>query len=215
MEANSGLRRISGDDHCEESFSVRPITKLVTAIPARRFYIDVAAKVNCENKNPVLIRGCLLSIPHPLWIVSQKIRTIRLKYLAAQLGEVAYQITKVHFSNLRETDYTWRPEINVFQCATCFRICVELAGVDPGQIEITIASGHLWVRGYRVAPEPLQQNEVALASSRKPVRVITMEIDHGLFEREVEVPAAFDTQKITTEWDNGLLWIFIPRKAHA
>jgi HSP20 family protein len=213
VAANSGLRWVSGDDHCEESFSDRH-SRGWRQRSQRRSYIDVAAKVNREN-NPVLIRGCLLSIPHPLCIVSQKIRTIRLKYLAAQLSEVAYQITKVHFSNLRETDYTWRPEINVFQCATCFRICVELAGVDPGQIEITIASGHLWVRGYRVAPEPLQQNEVALASSRKPVRVITMEIDHGLFEREVEVPAAFDTQKITTEWDNGLLWIFIPRKAHA
>jgi HSP20 family protein len=147
--------------------------------------------------------------------VSQKIRTIRLRYLAAQLSEVAQQITKVHFSNLRETDYTWRPEINVFQCASCFRICVELAGVDPDQIEIAIASGRLWVRGHRAAPEPLQQTEVAFASSRKPVRVIAMEIDHGLFEREVEVPAAFDSQKMTTKWDNGLLWIFIPRKAQA
>jgi HSP20 family protein len=147
--------------------------------------------------------------------VSQKIGTIRLRYLAAQLGEVAYQITKVHFSNLRETDYSWRPEINVFQCATCFRICVELAGVDTDQIEIAITSGRLLVRGYRAAPEPLQQNELPYASSRKPVRVIAMEIDHGLFEREIEIPPTFDPQKITTKWDNGLLWIFVPRKAHA
>jgi HSP20 family protein len=147
--------------------------------------------------------------------VSQKIRTIRLRYLASQIGEVAYQITKVHFSNFRKTDYLWRPEINVFQCASCFRICVELAGVDPDQIEIAIAADQLWVRGYRAAAEPLQQNEMAYASSRKPVRVITMEIDHGNFEREVEIPAAFDAKKTTTKWDNGLLWIFVPRKAHA
>ena len=152
-----------------------------------------------------LVRSCLASRAHPLCIVSQKIRTIRLRYLADQLGEVAYQITKVHFSNFRETDYSWRPEINVFQCATCFRICIELA----------IAPDRLWVRGHRAAPEPLQQNEMTYASSRKPVRVITMEIDHGQFEREVEIPAAFDTQKITTRWDNGLLWVFVPRKAHA
>jgi HSP20 family molecular chaperone IbpA len=42
-----------------------------------------------------------------------------------------------------------------------------------------------------------------------------MEIDHGQFEREVEIPTVFDAQKITTEWDNGLLWVFLPRKAHA
>jgi HSP20 family protein len=162
-----------------------------------------------------LVRSCLASRAHPLCIVSQKIRTIRLSYLAAQLGEVAYQITKVHFSHFRESDYSWRPEINVFQCAGCFRICIELAGVDPDQIELAIAPDRLWVRGYRAAPEPLQQTEMTYASSRKPVRVITMEIDHGQFEREVEIPAAFDTQKITTRWDNGLLWVFLPRKAHA
>ncbi len=163
----------------------------------------------------LIVRGCLASRAHPLLIVSQKIRTIRLRYLAAQLGEVANQITRVHFANFREKGYTWRPEINVFQCATCFRICVELAGVDPDQIEVAIASDRLWVRGYRAAPEPLQQNEMAYASSRKPVRVIAMEIDHGEFEREVEIPLAFDPKRISTEWDNGLLWIFLPRKAHA
>ena len=161
------------------------------------------------------VRSCLACRAHPLCSVSEKIRTIRLRYLAAQIGEVAYQITKVHFWNFRETDYSWRPEINVFQCASCFRICIELAGVDPDQIEIAIAPDRLRVRGYRAAPEPLQQNETTYASSRKPVRVITMEIDHGQFEREVEIPAVFDTQKITTEWDNGLLWVFLPRKAHA
>jgi len=163
----------------------------------------------------LIVRGCLASRAHPLFVVTQKIRTIRLRYLAAQLGEVAYEITKVHFSNFREKGYTWRPEINVFQCATCFRICVELAGVDSDQVEITIAPERLWVRGYRPAPEPIQQKEMAYASSRKPVRVINMEIDHGEFEREVEIPPAFDPKRISTEWDNGLLWIFLPRKAHA
>jgi HSP20 family protein len=148
-------------------------------------------------------------------MVSQKIRTIRLKYLAAQIGEVAYQITKVHFSDFRGKNYSWRPEINAFRCATCFRVCVELAGVDPDEIEITIAPDRIWVRGYRAAPEPIQQSELAYASTRKPVRVIAMEIDHGQFEREIEIPVAFDTRKITTKWDNGLLWIFLPRKAHA
>jgi HSP20 family molecular chaperone IbpA len=148
-------------------------------------------------------------------IVSQKIRTIRLRYLAAQIGEVAYQITKVNFSNFRENDYSWRPDVNVFQCASCFRICVELAGVDPDQIEISIAADRLWIRGYRAAPEPLQQSELVYMSSRKPVRVIAMEINHGQFEREIEFPPAFDPKKITTKCENGLLWVFLPRRAHA
>ena len=145
--------------------------------------------------------------------MSQKSRTIRLRFLEGQIGEVAYQITKVHFSNFREVDPRWRPSINVFQCASCFRICAELAGVDPEQIEVAVASGRLWIRGSREAPEPLQHKEFALPT--KQVRVVAMEIDYGQFEREIEVPSAFDPEKITTEWDNGLLWIYLPRKAHA
>ena len=147
--------------------------------------------------------------------MSRKIRTIRLRHLEGQIGEVAYQITKVHFSNFRDSDFRWRPAINAFQCASCFRICVELAGVEPEQIEIDVASDSLWIRGRREAPEPLQQQEYAQSIARKPVRVIAMEIDHGQFEREVEIPSGFDQRGITTEWDNGLLWIYLPRKANA
>jgi HSP20 family molecular chaperone IbpA len=90
-----------------------------------------------------------------------------------------------------------------------------LAGVEPEHIEIEVVSGRLWVRGHREAPEPLQQHEYALSIARKAVRVIAMEIDHGQFEREIEIPSGFDQGRITTEWDNGLLWIYLPRKAHA
>ena len=148
--------------------------------------------------------------------MSRKIRTIRLRHLEGQIGEVAYQITKVHFSNFRDADFRWHPAINVFLCATCFRICVELAGVEPEHVEIEVASGRLWIRGRREAPEPLQQQqEYGLSLARKAVRAIAMEIDHGQFEREIEIPAGFDQRRITTEWDNGLLWIYLPRKANA
>jgi HSP20 family protein len=158
---------------------------------------------------------CFSDRAHSLFLVSQKSRTIRLRLLEGQIGHVAYQITKVNFSNFREVDPRWRPSINVFQCASCFRICAELAGVDPEQIEIAVDSGRLWIRGRRQAPEPLQQQEFAFPTTRKPVRVIAMEIDHGQFEREIEVPSGFDPERITTEWGNGLLWIYLPRKAHA
>ena len=147
--------------------------------------------------------------------MSRKTRTFRLRLLEGQIGEVAYQITKVHFSNFRDSGVQWRPPINVFQCASCYRICVELAGVESNQIEVEVGLGRIWIRGYREAPEPLQQQEMSLAITRKAVRVVTMEIDHGPFEREVEIPPGYDQGRITTKWENGLLWIFLPRIAHA
>ena len=147
--------------------------------------------------------------------MSRKTRTIRLRLLEGQISEVAYQITKVHFSNFRDSGVQWRPSINVFQCASCFRVCVELAGVESGHIEVEVGLDRLWIRGYRNPPEPLRQLEMPLAPTRKPVRVVRMEIDHGRFEREIDIPPGYDHGKITTEWENGLLWIFMPRIAHA
>jgi HSP20 family protein len=147
--------------------------------------------------------------------VSRKSRTLRLRLIEGKIGEVAYQLTKVHFAQFQESGAQWRPEVNVFQCASCFRICVELAGVSDENVEIDVGPGRLRISGHRDAPEPLHQQERAFSPTRKPVRVVAMEIDHGGFERDLEIPDGYDYRRVTTEWDNGLLWIRMPRIANA
>jgi HSP20 family protein len=147
--------------------------------------------------------------------VTQKTRTLRLRLIEGQIGEVAYQLTKVHFAQFQESGPEWRPQVNVFQCASCFRVCVELAGLDDDTVEVDVGLGKLRISGYREAPEPLLQHESTNPPTPKPVRVITMEIDHGRFQRDVDIPDGYDYRNVTTEWENGLLWIFMPRLAHA
>ena len=147
--------------------------------------------------------------------MSRKIRTLRLRLIEDQLGEVAYQITKVHFAQFQDSAAEWHPQVNVFQCPTSVRICVELAGVEQDNVEIEVYRGKVRIQGYREAPEPLHQQEAAFSTTPKPVRVIAMEIDHGRFAREVEIPPGYDYRRVTTKWENGLVWICIPRVAHA
>jgi HSP20 family molecular chaperone IbpA len=147
--------------------------------------------------------------------VSRKSRTLRLRIIEGKIGEVAYQLTKVHFAQFQESGAQWRPEVNVFQCASCFRICVALAGVRDENVAIEVGPGRLRISGHRDAPEPLVQQERAFAPARKPVRVVAMEIDHGNFERDLEIPDGYDYTRITTQWDNGLFWISMPRIANA
>jgi HSP20 family protein len=147
--------------------------------------------------------------------VSRKTRTLRLRLIEDRLGEVAYQITKVHFAQFQESAAEWHPHVNVFQCPACVRICVELAGVEADNVEIEVYRGKVRIRGYREAPEPLEQQEAAFSTLPKPVHVIAMEIDHGRFTREVEIPPGYDYRRVTTKWENGLVWICIPRVAHA
>lgn len=147
--------------------------------------------------------------------MSRKIPTIRLRQLEGQLSEVAYQITKIHFSRFHQPDVGWRPAINVFLCDCYLRISVELAGVDPGEVELTAVRGHLWIRGNRAAPEPPETESHEPVPSRKTVRVLAMEINYGRFEREIELPTDLVLDRASTEWSNGLLWISIPRRPHA
>jgi HSP20 family protein len=45
------------------------------------------------------------------------------------------------------------------------------------------------------------------------VRVHLMEIDHGSFVREVELPANVESDKISAKYRDGLLWVEVPKKA--
>jgi HSP20 family protein len=134
-------------------------------------------------------------------------RSIHLRRLHGQLGEVVYQLTKVQFSRFSSPD-AWRPAVNAYRCAECIAICVDLAGVDPKSIDLRVQSRRLLIRGQRQPPEPE-------STRSKPVQVLVMEIDYGPFEREVLLPADVDADRVTAEHNSGLLWIYLPLQSHA
>jgi HSP20 family protein len=140
--------------------------------------------------------------------VNPKIRETRLRQLEGQLGEVAYQITKVHFSTLRRPVVTWQPAVNVFECESCIRICVELAGVDPESVELDVFPGQLVIRGTRKSHEPATTEAVQTGA----IRVMILEIDYGPFEREIPLPRDIYPERIKSQWEEGMLWLSIPRR---
>jgi HSP20 family protein len=135
------------------------------------------------------------------------IRTIRLERLQGQLGEVAYQFTKIHFAGFRPPSH-WRPAVNAYRCERCLRICVDLAGVDQSAFALELAPGQLTIRGRRELPEPSD-------AEGRAMQVLAMEIDHGHFERRIELPAGVDAGRVTANQQNGLLWIHLPLRPHA
>ena len=134
-------------------------------------------------------------------------RNIRLKHLQGQLGDIAFQLTKVQFSQFY-VPHAWQPAINVYRYDGCIKICVDLAGVDKERIDLRVEPGRLVLRGRRAMPQPRE-------SEGKCVQVLTMEIDHGQFEREVLLPADVEINEVSAAQDNGLLWISLPLQSHA
>jgi HSP20 family protein len=138
--------------------------------------------------------------------MSKPSHTFRLERLQGQLGHVAYEMTKVHFAGFR-SPVAWQPSVNAYRCEHCLRICVDLAGVDRQAIELVLAPGRLTISGQRALPEPSRQEGHAM-------QVLAMEIDHGPFERLIELPRNVDPARVTAEQRNGMLWITLPLQHH-
>jgi HSP20 family protein len=99
----------------------------------------------------------------------------------------------------------WQPAINAYRCEDCIRICVELAGVDRSDIDLTVRERYVSISGVRDVPEPAE-------TDARTLQTIAMEIDYGIFQREIRLPAAIDVQRVHAEQQNGMLWIHLPLK---
>ncbi len=130
------------------------------------------------------------------------IDSIKLRWLHGALQDVTYELARSQF---QFAPHTWEPAINAYRCEKCARICVDLAGVERSQIDLTVEPRRVLIRGARALPEPTH-------AEGRAVRLLAMEIDYGPFEREVALPAEVEIDQASAEQRNGLLWISLPLK---
>ncbi len=130
-----------------------------------------------------------------------------------QPGKLGEQMQKAFFS-LNET---WTPNVNLYETANDYIVCVDLAGVDKEKIEVEVIGQVLKLRGTRAVPAHEEaagdHPGEAGAPAQRRVRIHLMEIDHGGFCREVELPEDVDKDRIAANHRNGLLWIELPKTA--
>jgi HSP20 family protein len=107
---------------------------------------------------------------------------------------------------------TWTPNVNLYENDAAYVVCVDLAGVDKEKIEVVVADQKLTLRGARLVPTFPELNADASGEAHPKLRVHVMEIDHGPFCREVELPADVDRERIGAAHRNGLLWIELPKR---
>jgi HSP20 family protein len=88
----------------------------------------------------------------------------------------------------------WRPRADVTETAGSIVITVELAGVDPDEVEAVLYEDALVVSGRRHLPGPGPRG-VYLAA----------EIDQGWFRLEVRLPAPVASELSDARYDRGLL----------
>jgi HSP20 family protein len=125
--------------------------------------------------------------------------------LSNQTGKLIDQLQRGFYGFARSD--TWSPNVNLYETANSYLVCVDLAGVEKEKIDLQLAGDYLTIRGQRPVPscDGMENDSARL-------RIHLMEIDHGSFHRRVEIPPNGDADKITAVHRNGLLWVEIPKK---
>ena len=97
----------------------------------------------------------------------------------------------------------WVPAIDVVEQKDAYVMYAELPGVDASQVDISFEQNVLTVRGTK--------RSAIEASNEGELRVYAAERITGSFERSIRLPEFVDGDKITAQFQNGLLTILVPK----
>ena len=128
--------------------------------------------------------------------------------MARQMNKLVDQFQKGYYNFMPSE--VWTPNVNLYETEAAYLVCVDLAGVNKEKIELTVVDQRLKLKGNRSVPLS-PENDDPDNHTRRP-KVHLMEIDHGSFAREVELPADVDQDKIIATYRNGMLWVELPKK---
>ncbi len=100
--------------------------------------------------------------------------------------------------------YGWTPAVDVYEDTEGVTFKFDLPEVDAKEVDVRLEDGTLTVRGER----KLEKEEKREGYHR-------IERSYGMFARSFTLPATLEADKATAEQKNGVLRIFVPKRAEA
>ena len=97
----------------------------------------------------------------------------------------------------------WVPNTDVYVAESGLVIKVELAGMRREDLELTVEGNRLRITGQR--PDGCRKGQC---------KFLVMEINYGVFESTIELPAGYDLTRATAAYQNGFLRVDVPVLAH-
>jgi HSP20 family protein len=118
--------------------------------------------------------------------------------MKSEMEELFADLCQVPRLVARRTGF--RPELDVYRTddPPAITVVLELAGIDPAEVEVAVVEGVLVVRGRRRRP------------AREHRLYQHIEIDYGAFERRVQLNETVDSDAASATYENGLLSIRLP-----
>jgi HSP20 family protein len=114
------------------------------------------------------------------------------------------------FGNVKENDSSsataaWIPMVDIHEFKDRFELYVDLPGVDPNEVELTLDGGVLTLLGDRAEQRVSNKRDDA-------VEALRVERGHGRFHRRFVLPDTVDGEKVNATGKNGVLTITIPKQ---
>lgn len=100
----------------------------------------------------------------------------------------------------------WIPNVDINEFEDRFQLFVDVPGVDPKDVEITLEAGVLTISGERYAQAAKEGQQVVRRRSER---------GNGRFYRQFILPDTVDADKVKAKDRHGVLEISIPKQAKA
>jgi len=129
------------------------------------------------------------------------------------VSQLQNEINRV-FGNLNDGESSsatadWMPAVDIKEYADRFELLVDLPGVDPKQVEITLDNSVLTLSGERREEQSVERNGKGALQQQRTERRL------GRFYRRFILPDTVDAEKVSATGHNGVLAISIAKHAKA
>ena len=96
------------------------------------------------------------------------------------------------------------PPVNLYELDDEYLITAELPGTSSDNLELTMGNGTLTIKGKRLGPVGVPEDRF-----RRHERV------WGAWERSLNLPERVETDRVSAEFNDGILKIHLPKAAEA
>jgi HSP20 family protein len=130
------------------------------------------------------------------------------------VSQLQNEINRV-FGNLNDGESSsataeWHPAVDVSEYEDRFELLVDLPGVDPQAVEITLDNGVLTLAGERQ-----DEKQAVESSSERSLLQQRRERHQGRFHRRFILPDTADAENVQATGRNGVLAVTIAKHAKA
>ena len=98
----------------------------------------------------------------------------------------------------------WAPALDISERKDAYLVTVELPGIEPNDLQITMEDGLLTIQGERQFTSESSEQQFHRVERR-----------HGPFRRSITLPAQVQADQIEASFDNGILQIMVPKAEEA